>query len=129
MTVNADGNRRSALELLARPDVGFGGLERLWPELREFSAGARLQVETDAKYSVYLGRQEAAVADYSARLEARLPADLDYSLLPGLSNEIKNRLSAARPASLEHAYRVEGMTPAAMTLLAAYARRVENAGA
>lgn len=126
--VNADGNRRSARELLARPDVEFSHLERLWPQLRA-STRARLQVETDAKYSVYLQRQEAAVADYSARLEARLPADLDYRSLPGLSNEIRNRLEAARPVSLEHAFRVEGMTPAAMTLLAAYARRVENADA
>ena len=126
IVVNADGNRRSARELLARPDVEFSHLERLWPQLRA-STRARLQVETDAKYSVYLQRQETAVADYSARLAARLPADLDYSSLPGLSNEIRNRLEAARPVSLEHAFRVEGMTPAAMTLLAAYARRVENA--
>lgn len=124
--VNADGNRRSARELLARPDVEFCHLDRLWPQLGG-STRARLQVETDAKYSVYLQRQETAVADYSARLEARLPADLDYGSLPGLSNEIRNRLNMARPISLEHAFRVEGMTPAAMTLLAAYARRVENA--
>lgn len=126
--VNADGNRRNALELLARPDVEFKHLERLWPQLRSFSPRARLQVETDAKYSVYLERQEAAIMDYAARLEAKLPSDLDYNSLPGLSNEIRNRLTIARPISLEHAFRVEGMTPAGMTLLAGYAKRSENAG-
>ena len=127
INVNADGNRRTAQELLARPDVEFCHLERLWPQLQGFPAKACAHVETDAKYSVYLSRQEAAVADYSARLEARLPPDLNYDLLPGLSTEIRNRLNVARPVSLEHAFRVEGMTPAAMTLLAAYARRVDNA--
>jgi len=127
IVVNADGVRRTAADLLSRVDISFEHLIRLWPELESSSARARIQVETDAKYSVYLDRQEASIADYFTRLEASLPADLDYASLPGLSNEIKARLSTAKPLSLEHAYRVEGMTPAAMTVLAAYARRGERA--
>ena len=125
--VNEDGLRRSATELLARVDVGFDDLLRLWPELANASARARTQVETDAKYAVYLDRQKAAVADYRDRLDARLGPDIDYASMPGLSNEVRNRLIKAQPLSLEHAYRIEGMTPAAMTLLAAYARRAERA--
>ena len=124
--VNEDGQRRTAMDILSRADVSFGDLSKLWPELAGASSEARLQVETDAKYAVYLERQQVSVADYESRLNAKLPANLDYRALPGLSNEIRGRLELARPLSLEQAYRVEGMTPAAMTLLAAYARRVER---
>ena len=124
--VNLDGLRRSALELLSRVDVDFSVLNRLWPQLQQASASARLQVETDAKYAVYLDRQRISVADYKAKLDLILPSDLNYDEVPGLSREISGRLSAARPLTLEHAYRIEGMTPAAMTLLAAFARRVER---
>jgi len=129
LEVNADGLRRTAKDLLGRPDVGTEHLVRLWPQLAPFSKSARLQAETDAKYSVYLERQEIAVADYVSRLSSRLPHDMDYETLPGLSNEIRNRLAVAKPLSLEHAYRIEGMTPAAMTILAAYARRADRADA
>lgn len=121
--VNRDGVRRSAMELLGRVDVGFGDLVRMWPELLSASPSARLQVETDAKYAVYLDRQNEAVDDYRARFAAKLPQELDYRSLPGLSNEIRKRLIDAKPLTLGHAYQIEGMTPAAMTLLAAFARR------
>ncbi len=124
--VNEDGQRRSAMDILSRADVGFEDLVSLWPVLADAPSEARVQVETDAKYAVYLERQQASVADYEARLSAKLPADLDYRSMPGLSNEIRARLQLARPLSLEQAHRVEGMTPAAMTLLAAYARRGER---
>ncbi|MFT4095483.1 MAG: tRNA uridine-5-carboxymethylaminomethyl(34) synthesis enzyme MnmG [Rhodoblastus sp.] len=127
--VNLDGVRRSALELLARVDVDFGALERLWPQLQAASEAAKLQMDTDAKYAVYLDRQKTSVADYKARLDMHLPADFDYRSVAGLSREIGARLSAIRPMTLEHAYRVEGMTPAAMTLLAGIARRVERTNA
>ena len=127
LDVNSDGIRRSARDLLSRPDVTFDRLARIWPELAVAPDAARLQVETDAKYAVYLNRQDAAVQDYRDRFDAALPTDLDYESLPGLSNELRKRLSDVRPLSLEHAYRVEGMTPAAMTLLAAFARRAQKA--
>lgn len=127
--VNLDGVRRSALELLSRVDVDFGALERLWPQLEAASAGAKLQLDTDAKYAVYLDRQKTSVEDYQARLDMHLPADFNYQSVAGLSREISARLSAMRPMTLEHAYRVEGMTPAAMTLLAGVARRIERTDA
>lgn len=121
--VNADGVRRSGLDLLARPDVAFENLLALWPELSDIPDHVRTQIETEAKYSVYLDRQAGAIADYTSRLDMRLPADLDFWSIPGLSNEMKSRLDAARPKSLEHAFRVEGITPAAMALLASYGRK------
>ena len=83
----------------------------------------RVQVETDAKYAVYLQRQEQSIADYERNLSYELPEHLDYLTVPGLSNEIRARLEAAKPRSLAHAHNIEGMTPAGMTLLAAHVRK------
>ena len=123
IVVNADGVRRSAFDLLSRPDVGFEHMVRLWPDLAEIPEATRTQIETEAKYSVYLERQEQSVADYERNLSYALPDDLDFDAIPGLSNEIRARLRTARPRSMGHAHSVEGMTPAAMTLLASFARR------
>ena len=123
LEMNADGIRRSGADLLSRHDVKFSHLVRLWPELATVPDSVALHVETDAKYSVYLRRQTKAIEDYSGRFDTVLPSDLDYRLVPGLSNEVRSRLAATRPHSLEHAYRVEGITPAAMTILAAFARK------
>ncbi|MFO1117592.1 MAG: tRNA uridine-5-carboxymethylaminomethyl(34) synthesis enzyme MnmG [Beijerinckiaceae bacterium] len=123
IAVNADGVRRSAFNLLSRPDQEFSELAAIWPILGTFSDQARLKVETEAKYSVYLEREAKSVAEFERRLDLRLSAHLDYGSIPGLSNEVRARLAAARPLSLEHASKVEGITPAAMTLLAAYVQK------
>jgi tRNA uridine 5-carboxymethylaminomethyl modification enzyme len=127
--VNSDGVRRSALDLLSRPDVTFSDLERLWPDLRSVPAGTRGLVEIDATYSVYLERQQRSIDDYTRNFDLALSEDLDYLSIPGLSNEVKVRLNMARPLSLEHAQRLEGITPAAITLLAAYVRKRRDAAA
>lgn len=124
LSVNADGVRRTAFELLSRIEQSVDSLAALWPELRPFSAGAKLQVETEARYAVYLERQVKNIARYEERLDLIISAELDYAAIPGLSNEAKAKLTEARPLSLQHAYNVEGITPAAMTLLAAYVQRV-----
>jgi tRNA uridine 5-carboxymethylaminomethyl modification enzyme len=129
LKINADGVRRTGFDLLARSDIGFDDLGRIWPELLAFPRGARLQVETDAKYSVYLDRQARSIEEYVGRIGEKLPVDLDYDAIPGLSNEVRARLAAARPVSLEHAYRLEGITPAAMTLLSGYVQRARVARA
>lgn len=127
IAVNADGVRRSAFELLSRPDQTFATLERAWPKLTRFSDGAKVQVETEAKYSVYLDRQSQSVVDYEGKLKLALSPTLEYSSIPGLSNEVRARLNEAKPLTLEHAFRIEGITPAAITLLAGYVQRsVEN---
>jgi tRNA uridine 5-carboxymethylaminomethyl modification enzyme len=84
------------------------------------------RLEADAKYSVYLDRQAEDVARYRRDDSTILPSDLDYARLSGLSNEIKQKFIAVRPANLGQARRIEGVTPAALALIAAHARRAER---
>jgi tRNA uridine 5-carboxymethylaminomethyl modification enzyme len=123
LRVNADGVRRNLAQLLAYPDIGWADLARLWPEIADWLPTAREQIEIDAAYAGYLDRQ-AAEADAYRRDEAlELPADLDYSAAPGLSNEAREKLAAVRPLTLGQASRIEGITPGAITALLAYVRR------
>ena len=125
--VNRDGVRRSAFDLAAQAQYPIADLARVWPELNEISAHLVRRLEADAKYSVYLDRQAEDVARYRRDDSTALPADLDYERLSGLSNEIKQKFIAIRPASLSQARRIEGVTPAALALIAAHARRAERA--
>jgi tRNA uridine 5-carboxymethylaminomethyl modification enzyme len=124
--VNRDGARRSAFELAAQSQHSIAVLTRVWPELNEIPANLVRRLEADAKYSVYLDRQAEDVARYRRDDTVVLPADLDYGRLSGLSNEIKQKFIAVRPVSLGQARRIEGVTPAALALIAAHARRAER---
>jgi tRNA uridine 5-carboxymethylaminomethyl modification enzyme len=125
--INQDGVSRSAFTVLSQPGVDFADLSRLWPELGAVPARLRDRLEADAKYSVYLPRQEDDIASYRRDEAVLLPGNLDYDAFSGLSAELKGKLRSIRPRTLGQAGRVEGMTPAAMTLLAAHARRVAAA--
>ncbi|HZR88210.1 MAG TPA: tRNA uridine-5-carboxymethylaminomethyl(34) synthesis enzyme MnmG [Bradyrhizobium sp.] len=122
MTLNKDGHRRSAFELLAYPEIGWAEVQRIWPELSVIEPGIAVHLEIDAKYDVYLKRQTADV-DAFRRDEALVLADIDYGQVPGLSNEVRAKLGAARPWTVGQAGRIDGMTPAALGILAAYLRR------
>jgi tRNA uridine 5-carboxymethylaminomethyl modification enzyme len=122
-SLNQDGQRRSAFDLLSYPDIGWADVARIWPELLSLPPSVAAQVETDAKYAVYLERQAADVAAFRRDEAVELPAQLDYDAVPGLSNESRQKLAAARPRTIGHASRIDGMTPAALTLLAAHVRR------
>ena len=122
-SLNQDGQRRSAFELLSYPDIGWADLARIWPEFLGLPPAIAAQVETDAKYAVYLERQAADVAAFRRDEAVELPAQLDYDAVPGLSNEFRQKLAAARPRTIGHASRIDGITPAALTLLAAHVRR------
>ncbi|MGH6839739.1 MAG: tRNA uridine-5-carboxymethylaminomethyl(34) synthesis enzyme MnmG [Methylocella sp.] len=121
--VNYDGTRRTAFGLLALPGVSIASLRAIWPELGEIASKAAAQVEIDAKYAVYLDRQTKDIEAFRRDEALTIPDDVDYALLPGLSNEIRARLDLIRPRTMGQAGRIEGMTPAAMTLLAAKLRR------
>ncbi|MGQ3675405.1 tRNA uridine-5-carboxymethylaminomethyl(34) synthesis enzyme MnmG [Xanthobacter sp. TB0139] len=123
LNVNKDGQRRTAFDLLAYPDIDMARLVTLWPELSTLPPAISEQVEIDAKYAVYLARQAADIAVLRRDENLMLPEDLGYEELPGLSNELKHRLVQVRPRTIGQAGRMEGMTPAALTLLATYARR------
>ena len=123
LPVKADGQRRNLTELLAYPTIGFEDLARIWPQVRSWSPAVREQVEIDAAYSGYLDRQAADAEAFRRDESLRLPADLDYAGVGGLSNEIREKLANIRPLTLGQAARIEGMTPGALTALLAHARR------
>ncbi len=115
--INRDGTRRSAFDLLAYPGVGMARLARVWPELGSIDRFVSEQIETDAKYAVYLDRQRLDIAELRADEAVTMPDDLDLDGLSGLSGELRDKLAAVRPATLGQAARIEGMTPAALALL------------
>ena len=123
LALNHDGLRRSAFQLLSYPHIAFADLVRLWPDLAAIDGALRERLETDALYAVYLERQAADIAAHRRDESVLIPADLDFSALPGLSNEIRLKLARVAPRTLGQAARIEGMTPAALTLLAAHSRR------
>ncbi len=123
LRLNQDGVRRTAFELLALPDVSLASLQPIWPELAKIAPKTAAQIEIDAKYAVYLDRQARDIEAFRRDAAMVIPENIDYGALPGLSNEIRARLLAVRPRSMGQAARIEGMTPAAMTLLAAKLRR------
>jgi tRNA uridine 5-carboxymethylaminomethyl modification enzyme len=122
LSLNRDGHRRSAFELLAYPEIGWTEVTSIWPELSAIDLGVASHLEIDAKYDVYLKRQTADV-DAFRRDEGLVLADVDYADVPGLSNEARSKLKAARPRTVGQAGRIDGMTPAALGILAAYLRR------
>jgi tRNA uridine 5-carboxymethylaminomethyl modification enzyme len=122
LALNRDGQRRSAFELLAYPDVGWGEVRAIWPALSAIDPAIAVHLEIDAKYDVYLKRQTADVEAFR-RDEGMVLGDIDYALVPGLSNEVRAKLQAKRPWTVGQAGRIDGMTPAALGILAAYLRR------
>jgi tRNA uridine 5-carboxymethylaminomethyl modification enzyme len=126
LIVNRDGARRSAFDLAAQAQFAIAVLTQVWPQLGGIPAHLVHRLEADAKYSVYLDRQAEDVARYRRDDSAILPADLDYGRLSGLSNEIRQKFIAVRPVSLGQARRIEGVTPAALALIAGHARRAER---
>ena len=122
LSLNHDGQRRTAFGLLAYPDIGWAEISAIWPELSAIDAGIAVHLEIDAKYDVYLKRQTADVESFR-RDEGLLLTDIDYALVPGLSNEARAKLEKGRPRTVGQAGRLDGMTPAALAILAAYIRR------
>jgi len=126
LKVNQDGQRRDALQLLAYPSIGFAQLAAIWPELGSLSPQAREQIEIDAMYAGYLDRQALDVEAFKRDEDLRLAPDLDYAGVGGLSNEVREKLIAARPVTLGQASRIEGVTAGALTALLAYVKREQR---
>ncbi|SFI12872.1 tRNA uridine-5-carboxymethylaminomethyl(34) synthesis enzyme MnmG [Albimonas pacifica] len=127
--VSQDGQHRTALQLLAHGEESLGALARIWPELAALPEPIARQVEIDARYARYEERQARDIADLRREEAQVLPRDLDFDAIAGLSNELRGKLARIRPATLGQAGRIEGMTPAALTLLLIHARRLDRAGA
>jgi len=123
LALNKDGQRRSAFELLSHPNITIADLAKIWPRFGDLPPKIAEQVEIDAKYDVYLSRQAADIAAYRRDESLELPEGLDYSQLRGLSNEVRQKLNSARPRTIGQAARMDGITPAALTLLVAHLKR------
>jgi tRNA uridine 5-carboxymethylaminomethyl modification enzyme len=123
LALNRDGQRRTAFELLSYPTVGIAEVARIWPEFAALDPTIAEQLEIDAKYAVYLERQASDVAAYRRDESLVLPDELDYAALTALSWEVRQKLQSIRPRTIGQAGRIDGVTPAALTLLAAHIRR------
>ncbi|CEJ83346.1 Glucose-inhibited division protein A [Hyphomicrobium sp. GJ21] len=119
LTVNRDGRRRTAFELLSFPDISFEHLMPIWPELGSLAPQIAAQLGVDARYAAYLRRQDEDVAQLKRDEAVSIPVDFDYAAIPSLSAEVRQKLVQHRPGTIAQAGRIEGVTPAALlTLLA-----------
>ncbi|MBU1379171.1 MAG: tRNA uridine-5-carboxymethylaminomethyl(34) synthesis enzyme MnmG [Alphaproteobacteria bacterium] len=123
LPVKADGQRRDVVELLAYPTIGFEDLAAIWPQIAAWAPAVREQIEIDASYAGYLDRQAADAEAFRRDEDLRLPGELDYAAIGGLSNEVREKLANVRPLTLGQAARIEGVTPGALTALLAHVRR------
>jgi tRNA uridine 5-carboxymethylaminomethyl modification enzyme len=123
IAINQDGVVRSARDLLAYPAIGWERLQALWPEIGSLAPEIAEQLAIDARYEGYLARQRQDIAAYRRDEALELPGDLDYAAVGSLSNEIRQKLAAHRPATLGQAARISGVTPAALLALLRYVRR------
>jgi tRNA uridine 5-carboxymethylaminomethyl modification enzyme len=123
VSVNGEGQKRNALELLSYPGMDAISIRRIWPETREIGSGILEQLGNDSRYSGYLERQEADIRAFKRDEMLEIPETLDFQSIPGLSNEVRAKLSEARPATLGAAARISGITPGALTALLGYVRR------
>ncbi len=128
LALNKDGQRRSAYELLAFPSIGIGELAKIWSGFAALPPNIADQLEIDAKYAVYLSRQAADIASFRRDEALELPRDMDYAAVNGLSNEARQKLAAMRPRTIGQAGRMDGITPAALTLLVGHVRRGRGFG-
>ena len=126
LSLNRDGQRRTAYDLLSYADIGIDQLKAIWPQLADVAAPTLERLETEARYAVYLDRQQADVAVLKREEARTIPADLDFAGIPGLSNELKHKLALRRPSSLAEAGRIDGMTPAALAIILARVQHRER---
>ncbi len=126
--INQDGQKRSAYELLSYNEHSIESLGIVWPELQGMNPRVREALEIEAAYAVYMDRQAADIADVRREEDRTIPADFSFNDLPGLSNELRLKLSRDRPANVAQAARIDGMTPAAISLLLTALRRSGSTG-
>jgi tRNA uridine 5-carboxymethylaminomethyl modification enzyme len=117
LRVNQDGQRRTALDLIAMPDVGLARVSEIWPEIDALPRFAQEALEADALYSGYMDRQNIEIETLRREESFVLPTDIDYFAIPSLSMELRQKLARVRPETLGQAQRIDGMTPAGLACL------------
>jgi tRNA uridine 5-carboxymethylaminomethyl modification enzyme len=123
LVINRDGRKRSAFDLLSYPEIDLPRLATIWPAIGNLDQPIAAQLATDARYAVYVARQKMDVAAFRKDEAIPIPAGFAFGALPGLSNEIRQKLERHKPASLGQAARLDGMTPAALMLLLAHLKK------
>ncbi|MDF8352595.1 tRNA uridine-5-carboxymethylaminomethyl(34) synthesis enzyme MnmG [Ensifer adhaerens] len=123
LKLNQDGQRRTAFEILSYPDQSIAGLQPIWPELLSIGPRVVEALEIDAVYAVYMDRQAADIAGIQREENLAIPDGFDFDMLSGLSNELKQKLKQQAPRNLAHVMKVDGMTPAAASLILAWVKR------
>ena len=123
IAVNADGKARTAFALLSYPDVSIDDAKRLWPVLSDIKPDVLDQLAIDAQYAVYVDRQKSDIAAVRRDESVEIPAWVDFDLIAGLSTEARQKLGARQPATIAQAQKIDGITPAAITLLLSIIRR------
>lgn len=118
--VNKDGSRRTGFDLLAYEKINWADLAAVWPQLGDTRKDVVEQLEIEAKYRGYLQRQESDIAAFRKDESLKIPADIDYKKIGGLSNEVVMKLNKVRPETLGAASRISGVTPAAVTAVLGY---------
>ena len=124
--LNPDGDSRTALSALSLAEFEDEHLLTLVPEAKDIDAEIRVQLKRDALYEHYLKRQERDIELLARDEELQIPADFSYADISGLSNELRNKLTQAKPQSIGQASRIEGMTPAALVLLVAKIKKSQE---
>ncbi len=127
LSINRDGRKRSAFELLSYPDVDVARLTTIWPEIGRLESEIAEQLAVDARYAVYVKRQELDIAAFRKDEGIAIPSEFAFAALPGLSTELRQKLERHRPASLGQAARLDGMSPAALMLLLAHLKKGQTA--
>lgn len=123
LSINQDGVKRSTLDLLAYPTIGWDDVAAIWPALHEFRPDIREQIEIESVYKSYLARQQADIELFKMDEQLAIPDSVDYDSVGSLSNEIRSKLKIAKPTTLGAASRIPGVTPAAIAAIMTYMRR------
>jgi tRNA uridine 5-carboxymethylaminomethyl modification enzyme len=129
LSINHDGVRRTAYDLLSHNDVDIARLAAIWPALGSIDPKTAERLETEARYAVYLDRQRADIAQVRREELLAIPDDIDFSKAPGLSNELRQKMRERRPRTIADAYRIDGMTPAALAIIVALIRTASKQSA
>ncbi len=123
LQLNQDGVKRSVMDLLGYKHIGFDDLAAIWPELSDWRADVREQIEIEAMYQGYLERQATDIAMFREDEHVKIPADLNYGEVGSLSNEVRAKITAVQPATIGALSRIPGMTPAAVLVILAHIRK------
>ncbi len=120
--ISKDGVRRNGLDILKYKNINLQSLRSIY-ELKNYSKAAEEAIETEYHYSGYFKKQEADIKSFRSDENIKIPENFVYDDISGLSNEIKSKLKSIKPTTLGQAIRIEGITPAAITLLLTYIKR------